>query len=208
MESGADSSRPRNFASAARRASVASSCRCQSAACARWPSKRRKLEHANDASTATTASVSCRPDRARGHRQNEKRKRNVNELRQKQRLGTPFLQFRVPLFRRLPGCGKPNQQEARHRPQQFVPRAEPNAPVHLDAVVKHFASDEDRQKNGHSAEQRSHQAGLRERCPQHERDDNQSPSPRGYLDIQRVKRPLANVAARSADTGKRNTPTG
>src|SRR5256885_12456425 len=30
-------------------------------------------------------------------RQNEKRKRNVNELCQKQRLGTPFLQFRVPL---------------------------------------------------------------------------------------------------------------
>ena len=112
----------------------------------------------------------------------------MDELRQKQRLGTPFLQFRIPLFRRLPACGKPNQQEARHRPQQLVPRAEPNAPVHLDAVVKHFAGDKDRQKNGHSAEQRSHQAGLRERRPQHERDDNQSPSPRCYLDIQRVKR--------------------
>src|SRR5229473_3703600 len=59
--SGADSSKPRNFASAARKDSADSFCCASSTPCARWPSSRRALEQPKDARTATTASFSCCP---------------------------------------------------------------------------------------------------------------------------------------------------
>src|SRR5207253_7848122 len=59
--SGADSSKPRNFASAARNDSAERFCCESNSLCARWLSSNRALEQPNDASTATTASFNCWP---------------------------------------------------------------------------------------------------------------------------------------------------
>src|SRR5947209_5205395 len=59
--SGADSSKPRNFASAARKDSAERFCWESSSLCACWLSSNRTLEQPNDASTATAASFNCWP---------------------------------------------------------------------------------------------------------------------------------------------------
>src|SRR6267154_1158182 len=59
--SAADSSKPRNLASAARKDSAERFCWESSSLCARWLSSNRTLEQPNDASTATTASFNCWP---------------------------------------------------------------------------------------------------------------------------------------------------
>ncbi len=61
MGSGADSSRPRNLASASRTASASRFCRASNSLCERCPRKSRTLEQAKETQTAATASFSCCP---------------------------------------------------------------------------------------------------------------------------------------------------
>ena len=61
MGSGADSSRPRNFASAVLKDSAERFCCASNSLCARWLSSNRTLEQPNDANTATAASFNCWP---------------------------------------------------------------------------------------------------------------------------------------------------